>query len=79
MNRATPWPRATAPHFARPGIMVSNGAFVLKEWVPGSYVLAMRNRQYWNDRATQLAAVKYLQIADETTISTRYRAGELDR
>ena len=25
--------------FARPGIMVSNGAFVLKEWVQGAYVL----------------------------------------
>ena len=63
--------------FARPGIMVSNGAFVLKEWVPGSYVLAARNRQYWNDRATQLAAVKYLQITDENAELTRYRAGEL--
>jgi oligopeptide transport system substrate-binding protein len=63
--------------FARPGIMVSNGAFVLKEWVPGSYVLAARNRYYWNDRATQLSAVKYLQIADENAELTRYRADEL--
>ena len=39
--------------------MVSNGAFVLKEWVPGSHVLAVRNHHYWNDRATQLEAVKY--------------------
>jgi len=63
--------------FARPGIMVSNGAFVLQEWVPGSYVLATRNRHYWNDRATRLEAVKYLQITDENAELTRYRADQL--
>jgi len=64
--------------FAKPGVMVSNGAFVLKEWIPGSYILVTRNHQYWNDRATRLEAVKYLQIADETAELNRYRAGELD-
>ena len=63
--------------FTRPGIMVSNGAFVLKEWLPGSHVLAIRNRHYWNDRATRLDAVKYLQIPDESAELTRYRADEL--
>jgi len=63
--------------FTRPGIMVSNGAFVLKEWLPGSHVLAIRNHQYWNDRATHLDAVKYLQIPDESAELTRYRADEL--
>ena len=63
--------------FARPGIMVSDGAFVLKEWVPGSYVLATRNRHYWNDAATRLAAVKYLVISDENAELARYRSGEL--
>ncbi len=57
--------------------MVSNGAFVLKEWVPGLHVLAVRNPYYWNDVATHLAGVKYLQIADENAELTRYRAGEL--
>lgn len=63
---------------ARPGIMVSNGAFVLAQWVPGSHVVAVRNRHYWNDRATQLEEVRFLSIADENTELTRYRAGELD-
>ncbi|HEY5102559.1 MAG TPA: peptide ABC transporter substrate-binding protein [Steroidobacteraceae bacterium] len=63
--------------FTRPGIMVSNGAFVLKEWLPGSHVLAVRNRYYWNDRATRLDAVKYLQITDESAELTRYRADQL--
>jgi oligopeptide transport system substrate-binding protein len=63
--------------FSRPGIMVSNGAFVLKEWVQNSHILAVRNRYYWNDSATRLDAVKYLLISDENAELTRYRAGEL--
>jgi oligopeptide transport system substrate-binding protein len=63
--------------FARPGVMVSDGAFTLKEWVPGSYILATRNHYYWNDAATRLAAVKYLIISDENAELARYRSGEL--
>ncbi len=63
--------------FARPGVMVSDGAFVLKEWVQGSYILALRNRSYWNDAATRLDGVKYLPIPDENAELARYRGGEL--
>jgi oligopeptide transport system substrate-binding protein len=64
--------------FARPGNLVSNGAFVLEEWVPGSHVLAIRNRRYWNDAATKLDAVRYFTISNEDAELTRYRAGDLD-
>ena len=63
--------------FARPGLMLSDGAFVLSEWVQGAYVLARRNRHYWNDAATRLDAVKYLLIPDENAELARYRSGEL--
>jgi len=62
---------------AKPGVMISNGAFVLKEWVQGSHILATRNRSYWNDAATRLDGVKYLLIPDESAELTRYRAGGL--
>jgi len=62
---------------ARPGTMVNNGAFVLKEWVPGAYILALRNPHYWNDAATRLAGVRYLLIPDENAELARYRGGEL--
>jgi oligopeptide transport system substrate-binding protein len=62
---------------ARAGTMVGNGAFVLKEWVPGAYVLALRNHHYWNDAATRLEGVRYLLISDENAELARYRAGEL--
>jgi oligopeptide transport system substrate-binding protein len=63
--------------YVKPGAMVSNGAFVLSEWVHGAHVLARRNRFYWNDAQTRLDAVKYLHITDENAELTRYRAGEL--
>jgi len=62
---------------ARPGVMVCDGAFVLKEWVQGSYILAVRNHFYWNDAATRLDGVKYLPIPDENAELARYRGGEL--
>ncbi|MDB6087586.1 MAG: oligopeptide transporter periplasmic oligopeptide-binding protein [Gammaproteobacteria bacterium] len=68
---------ARGASFARPGVMVSNGPFVLKEWVQNSHILATRNRHYWNDSATRLDAVRYLLIADENAELTRYRAGEM--
>lgn len=63
--------------FTKPGVMVSNGAFVLEGWVAGSTISVVRNRKYWNDAATRLDGVKYLQIADESAEFTRYRAGDL--
>jgi oligopeptide transport system substrate-binding protein len=68
---------ALGPGFARAGTQVSNGAFVLKDWLQGSFILAERNRHYWNDAATRLDAVKYLQIGDENAELRAYRAGEL--
>ena len=62
---------------ARPGTMVGNGAFVLSEWVPGAYILAVRNHHYWNDAATRLEGVRYLFVSDENAELARYRAGEL--
>jgi oligopeptide transport system substrate-binding protein len=63
--------------YARPGTMVSNGAFTLTEWVQGASVLLSRNRHYWNDAATQLDGVRYLFIPDENAELARYRGGEL--
>ena len=62
---------------SKPGVMVSNGAFVLKEWVHGSHVRVERNPHYWNDAATRIDGVKYLHIPDENAELTRYRAGDL--
>jgi oligopeptide transport system substrate-binding protein len=64
--------------YARPGKLVSNGAFQLADWVLGSHVEARRNAHYWNDGATKLERVRYLHIADTGAELRQYRANELD-
>lgn len=64
--------------YARPGNLPSDGAFVLSQWVHGSYIYLTRNRYYWNDAATRLDGVKYLIITDENAELTLYRADQLD-
>jgi oligopeptide transport system substrate-binding protein len=63
---------------ARPGRLVSNGAFVLGDWVVGSHVVAERNPAYWNAAGTGVARVHYVHQADVATEFRQYRAGELD-
>jgi len=64
--------------FARPGRMVSNGAFVLEDWIVGSHLVARRNKHYWNDAGTRLERVHYLHHADGSSEFRQYRAGEMD-
>lgn len=64
--------------FAKPGTMVSNGAFVLTRWEFGSHIVATRNRMYWNDRATRLDGVEYYSFADGATELRAFRTGQVD-
>ena len=63
---------------ARPGRLVSNGAFALTDWIVGSHVVAGRNPHFWNNAATQLDEVHYLHHSDAGTEFRQYRAGEID-
>jgi len=64
--------------FAKPGVMISNGAFVLTRWDFGSHLVAMRNRQYWNDAATRLDGVEYYSFADSAGELGAFRTGQVD-
>lgn len=64
--------------FARPGVAVTNGAFVPVDWQVGAHVTARRNRYYWNDADTALDAVRYHHVADPAVELSRFRAGDLD-
>jgi oligopeptide transport system substrate-binding protein len=63
--------------FSRPGGQVSNGAFMLTEWLQGGHIRLVRNAHHWNNTANKIDGVKYLQIADENAELRAYRAGEL--
>ena len=69
---------AHGAEYARPGKLVSNGAFVLADWVLGSHVVLRRNPHYWNDAPTKLEEVHFVHIADAGTELRQYRAGQLD-
>ncbi len=74
-------PGSLAEHgdgFARPGSLLSNGAYVLTEWIPGSVITMQRNEHYWNNGNTALDEVRYHVLTQEMTELARYRAGEID-
>jgi oligopeptide transport system substrate-binding protein len=64
--------------FAKPGRLVSNGAYRLKEWVVQSHVLLERNHAYWDDAHTRFDTVRYEATEDIFSELKRFRAGELD-
>ena len=64
--------------FAKPGTMVSNGAFALTRWDFGSHLVATRNRWYWNDAANHIDGVEYYSIPDPATELRAFRSGALD-
>ncbi len=64
--------------FARPGNLLSNGAYVLTDWVPGSVVTLQRNIHYWDNANTAIDEVRHHVLTDDSTQLARYRAGEID-
>ena len=62
-----------------PENIVSNGAYVLTEFVPQEKLVRTRNPMYWDNENTILETVTKLVITDENVALTRYLAGELDR
>ena len=63
--------------FARPGNLVSNGAYVLKDWVVQSHIELVRNPQYWDNDNTTIDTVFYHATEDQSSELKRFRAGEL--
>jgi ABC-type oligopeptide transport system substrate-binding subunit len=77
---------STFPAYAAPGNVdamnsarapLSNGAYKLVSWEPGSILRLQRNEYYWNNAATAIDAVHHHVITEETVELNRYRAGEL--
>lgn len=64
--------------FARPGNLVSNGAYLLEDWVIQSYVRLARNPYYWNNEETVIDAVYMYNTEDMSAEVKRYRADEED-
>jgi oligopeptide transport system substrate-binding protein len=66
------------PQFTRAGNLVTNGAFMLKEWTPQSRIVLVRNPHYWDATSIKLNEISYLPIENQNEEFKRFRAGELD-
>jgi oligopeptide transport system substrate-binding protein len=64
--------------FARPGNLVSNGAYKLQDWVVQSHIHLVRNENYYGNADTVIDEVFYYAIENNDAELKRYRADELD-
>jgi oligopeptide transport system substrate-binding protein len=84
LNHSASYPvhRATLEQYgdrwARPGRLVSNGAFRLRDWVMQSHIVLERNEFYWDNDNTKLDEVWYYPIENQSTELQRYRADAVD-
>lgn len=68
---------ANGDAFARPGNLVSNGAYKLDHYVPGSDISLSRNTFFWDDDNTAIDKVTYVPITDSNAALSRFRAGDI--
>ncbi len=64
--------------WTKPGNMVSNGAYSLKEWTVNERIVLKRNPYYWDNKETIINEVTYLPITSGNAELNRYKAGEVD-
>lgn len=58
--------------------IVANGPYMIKEWVPGSYIKSVKNPDYYDAANVQIDEVNYFVQDDLAAAFNRYRAGEYD-
>ncbi len=58
--------------------LVTNGAYILKEWKVGDKISIVRNKKYWDDKNTVIENVNFLVVTDKTAALRLYQAGQID-
>jgi oligopeptide transport system substrate-binding protein len=64
--------------WTKPEHMVSNGAYVMKDWVPQSHIIMARNPGFYDAAAVKIDAIDYEVCETAETEYKRFEAGELD-
>jgi oligopeptide transport system substrate-binding protein len=65
-------------NWAKPGTMVSNGAYTLEHWSPQDRIEIVRNAHFHDAENVALDRVIYYPTADTVSAVARFRGGELD-
>jgi oligopeptide transport system substrate-binding protein len=57
---------------------VSNGAYILSDWRPGTRLDLVKNEEYWDRAEVHIPRVQYQIATDQYAQFAAYRAGQLD-
>ncbi|HTL68118.1 MAG TPA: peptide ABC transporter substrate-binding protein [Lacunisphaera sp.] len=71
----SPWQRGNP--WTRPGSLVGNGAFVLREWRRGEVIVVEKSPTYWDAAAVRLHAIRFKPATDVDSEERAFRAGQL--
>ena len=64
--------------WTKPGAYVSNGPYVLSEWLPNDHITLSRSSTFYDHDKVAIARVNYYPTADSMAALKRMRAGEID-
>lgn len=64
--------------WTKPGNLVSNGAYTLKEWAAQDYIYVVKNNNYWDAKNVKLKDIKYLLSDNTSTNYKMFKAGAVD-
>ncbi|WP_239503053.1 ABC transporter substrate-binding protein, partial [Enterobacter hormaechei] len=65
-------------NWTRPGSLIGNGAYVLKDRVVNEKLVVVPNTQYWDNAKTVIKQVTFVPINQESSATKRYLAGDID-
>lgn len=57
---------------------VSNGAFKITEWVPGSHITVGKNEYYQHAKDVKLDSIKFVLMEDSNASYSAYQSGQVD-
>ncbi len=64
--------------FTKAGNLVSNGAYVLTEFVPNDHIKAVKSAKFYDAANVKIDVVNYIPTEDRSAAMKRFEAGELD-
>ena len=64
--------------FIKPGNLVSNGPYILAEFVPNAHVKVVKNPKFYDAANVQIDTVNFIPTEDRSTAMKRLEVGELD-
>jgi oligopeptide transport system substrate-binding protein len=65
-------------NWTRPGKLVGNGAYVLKDRVVNEKLELIPNTHYWDNAKTVIKQITFVPINQESAATKRYQAGDID-